>query len=102
MKKIKEVDFYGNVITPGPGKLNRPRSEHPYGNFFGTKTWSVVDKAIQDLVENQDLEELTHRSYIVGYLCKWLSKTKGLHVITKVRGKEEYTDVQGNIWKRAS
>jgi hypothetical protein len=102
MRKIKEVDFYGNVIMPGPSKLNRPRDEHPYGNFFGTKIWKAIDKAIEDLVKNQDIEELTHRSYIVGYLCKKLSKANRLQILVKVEGKDEFEDMQGNIWKKST
>jgi hypothetical protein len=33
-----------------------------------------VDKAIADLVENQDIIENTRRDYIVGYFCKKLER----------------------------
>lgn len=49
--------------------------EHPYTEFEGTKLWRVIDKAIDDLVKNQDLTETTARRYIVGYLCKKIDRS---------------------------
>jgi hypothetical protein len=40
------------------------------------RLWKAVNKGISDLVENQDLKEITHREYIVGYLCKVLTRRK--------------------------
>ena len=48
------------------------RSEFPYEKFESTIIWNVVDRAIDDLVNNTDIEEKTDRGYIVGYLCKIL------------------------------
>lgn len=56
--------------------------EHPYTEFEGTKLWRVIDKALDDLVENRDLTETTDRRYIVGYLCKRIVKSN----IEKTRG----------------
>ena len=36
--------------------------------------WPLINKGIADLVKNQDLIELEDRNYIVGYLCKTISK----------------------------
>jgi G:T/U-mismatch repair DNA glycosylase len=46
---------------------------HPYQKFENTPLWRTVYKAVDDLVENGDIEEKTHRNYVVGYLCKLLS-----------------------------
>lgn len=46
---------------------------HPYKDFEGTKLWQVVDRAVTDLVENQDLEISTPREYVIGYLVKSLA-----------------------------
>jgi hypothetical protein len=46
---------------------------HPYSEFENTGLWKALEKGISDLVENQDLKELEHRDYIVGYLCKVLT-----------------------------
>jgi hypothetical protein len=48
---------------------------HPYGQFEGTPLWVVINKGINDLVENNDLEETTQREYIVGYLCKLINES---------------------------
>jgi hypothetical protein len=45
---------------------------HPYKEFESTRLWSILDSVIDDLVENDDLRELTLRRYIVGYFCKKL------------------------------
>ncbi len=44
--------------------------EFPYIEFESTELWSVINQAIEDLVENTDIIETTDRKYIVGYLCK--------------------------------
>ncbi|MDF2067624.1 hypothetical protein [Bacillus sp. Cr_A10] len=47
---------------------------HPYELFEGTPLWEVINKGIDDLVENNDIEETTQREYIVGYLCKLIKE----------------------------
>ena len=48
-------------------------SEHPYQEFEDTRYWKVVDQAINDLSENGDIQEMTTRMHIVGYICKLLA-----------------------------
>src|ERR1700692_2732861 len=45
---------------------------HPYIELEGTRLWTAVESAINDLVLNNDLIESTARPYIVGYLCQKL------------------------------
>lgn len=47
---------------------------HPYEAWEGTRTWSTLEAAVAELVENQDLEEMTPREYIVGFLTKRLAE----------------------------
>ena len=42
---------------------------HFYKQLENTPLWAVINKGIEDLVENNDIEETTNREYIVGYLC---------------------------------
>jgi hypothetical protein len=49
---------------------------HPYVEFENTGLWKALEKGINDLVKNQDLKELEHRDYIVGYLCKVLTQRR--------------------------
>jgi hypothetical protein len=49
---------------------------HPYKEFEGTGLWKALEKGIRDLVGNQDLKEIEHRDYIVGYLCKVLTQRR--------------------------
>ncbi|WP_176522503.1 MULTISPECIES: hypothetical protein [unclassified Bacillus (in: firmicutes)] len=48
---------------------------HPYEKFENTPLWKVINQGINDLVENNDIEESTKREYIVGYLCKLITKS---------------------------
>lgn len=48
----------------------------PYEMFVGTPLWDVINKGINDLVENKDIEETTNREYIVGYLCKKITESE--------------------------
>ncbi|MCM3758260.1 hypothetical protein M3197_12380 [Sporosarcina aquimarina] len=47
---------------------------HPYEIFEGTPLWDIIDKGINDLVENNDIEETAQREYIIGYLCKLINQ----------------------------
>ena len=49
-------------------------SNGPYEMHRGTPAWQLVDKAINDLVENEDIVETTRRDYIVGYICEKLER----------------------------
>lgn len=42
--------------------------------YENTKLWGILEKVIDDLVENQDLIENTPREYIIGYFCKKLNE----------------------------
>ena len=48
--------------------------DHPYKNFEESALWRVVEDAINNLVENDDLEEKTGREYIVGYIVKHIKE----------------------------
>lgn len=46
---------------------------HPYKQSENTPLWEAINKGIDDLVVNNDIEESTQWEYIVGYLCKLIS-----------------------------
>lgn len=48
----------------------------PSEMFVGTPLWNVINKGINDLIENKDIEETTNREYIVGYLCKLITESE--------------------------
>jgi hypothetical protein len=54
--------------------IGQTPSTFPYDVYKGTEVWRIVEKAICDLVENGDIVETTRRDYIVGYICKQISK----------------------------
>jgi hypothetical protein len=49
---------------------------HPYLAWESTPLWRAIEKAVADLVENQDLVENEYREYIVGYICKIIDRRK--------------------------
>jgi len=49
---------------------------HPYRRWERTPLWRAVEKALSDLVKNQDLVENEYREYIVGYICKVVERRK--------------------------
>ena len=59
----------------------------PYAQYTNHPAWSVVEQALDDLVENQDIAELTLRRKIVGYLIKRLNEQKLLRPSRKITGK---------------
>ena len=55
--------------------------EHPYVEFESTPAWMVLYKVILELEENQDLDLMTPKEYVVGYICKQLAE-KGMLATT--------------------
>jgi len=43
---------------------------HPYENYKNNELWQVVEKALDDLVENQDIVLQTVDDYVIGYIVK--------------------------------
>jgi hypothetical protein len=58
----------------GIGAMGRAETAFPYDSNKGSQVWIVVENAIQDLVNNNDIVETTTREYIVGYICKKLEQ----------------------------
>lgn len=50
--------------------------KHPYTEYENTPLWRAIEKAIRDLEENQDFQLTTPLHYVVGYLCKQVSRKK--------------------------
>lgn len=44
-----------------------------YNQFIRTANWTVLDRAVSELVENGDMSEGTSHEYVVGYLCQALA-----------------------------
>ncbi len=47
-------------------------TNHPYEHFESHPCWSVLEQALEELVENRDFVVATPRPYIVGSLTKAL------------------------------
>ena len=44
--------------------------DFPYVEFRNGRLWKVIEKSLDDLKENQDIDITTEQDYVVGYLCK--------------------------------
>jgi hypothetical protein len=71
-KVASEMD---GILEGADSKVASDR-QHPYTRWKGTALWKAVEKGIADLVENRDIVEKTPRAYIVGYICKAVSRGK--------------------------
>ena len=41
-----------------------------YDKFKTTSEWAIIEKAINDLIENQDLKLTTSKDLVIGYITK--------------------------------
>ena len=61
---------------------------HPYTEFERSRLWLVMEKAVSELEENNDIRLTTAPEYVIGYFCKQLSEADlinelGLELITE-------------------
>jgi hypothetical protein len=61
------------------------KQDHPYKAFEATPAWKRVDRAIGALVRNGDIQEITSREYIVGYICKMVCRDATEHKADRPR-----------------
>lgn len=55
---------------------------HPYQKYEGTALWDVIQREIEALIENRDLQLQTAPEYVIGSLCKALDDAS---VVTETR-----------------
>ncbi len=48
----------------------------PYDKYKKKPIWTVIEKALNDLVENQDIIFQTVPDYVIGYIVKKLEEAK--------------------------
>lgn len=74
----ENIVFMARAIkNNGPSIQRVPkRQKRPYTRWEGTALWRAVDKAVCDLVQNQDLVEGEYHEYVVGYICKIIDRRK--------------------------
>jgi hypothetical protein len=63
-------------IVPKIKTSDTYNQNNPYDQYKNSPLWKTIEKAIDDLVENQDLKETTSRDLIVGYLVKCIKTGK--------------------------
>ncbi len=45
-------------------------NKSPYTELKNLKCWNIIENAMNDLVQNNDLIEQTSKEYIVGYIVQ--------------------------------
>ena len=43
-----------------------------YDKYKSTEEWRIIDKSVQELIDNDDIKLLTPNDYIIGYIVKQL------------------------------
>lgn len=63
---------------------NRTEIKHksPYSKYHKTQEYEIIKKAVNDLINNQDIELKTTQENVIGYLTQELSKKQ-------IRNKEK-------------
>jgi hypothetical protein len=57
--------------------------EFPYKEYETHPIWAIVEKTINDLKKNDDIELKTANKYIVGYICKSLVESDQIKIEIK-------------------
>lgn len=65
-----------NKISEENGFENPTNS--PYKESEQTELWRIISQSIDDLEENQDINITTNKEYVIGYICKMITKTKNI------------------------
>ena len=48
--------------------------DHPYKKLESINLWTVVEEALEELRQNQDIEIITRAEYVIGFLCEKILK----------------------------
>jgi len=48
------------------------KATNPYAHYQTTEEWAIVEKLLNNLIENQDIELKTAPEYVIGYLVQEL------------------------------
>ena len=46
---------------------------HPYRQFEDTNNWRIIESSLNELIINNDIELLTPKEYVIGYICMRLA-----------------------------
>ncbi|MEN6371285.1 MAG: ankyrin repeat domain-containing protein [Armatimonadota bacterium] len=60
-------------VDPGMRDSNKCTANTPYETYRDSELWKIVEKALDDLLDNSDITLCTTQDYVVGYLVKLIS-----------------------------
>lgn len=52
------------------------KNTHPYTKYQNSIAWIQIEKILQELIDNQDIQITTSKEYVIGFLCKKLVTIK--------------------------
>lgn len=50
------------------------KGKHPYELYENSSNWKIIKEALEELILNNDVELMTPKEYVIGYLCKALKE----------------------------
>ena len=46
--------------------------KHLYAKYENAKIWKIIERALEDLSKNNDIEISTCKEYVIGFICQQL------------------------------
>lgn len=68
------------------------KMSHPYQKYENTIIWDSLNSIVDKLVENGDMQEMTSRKHLIGYMINILDKENCLN-----NSALNSKDIKGNI-----
>jgi hypothetical protein len=62
---------------------------NPYAHYQTTEEWVIVEKLLNSLIENQDIELKTAPEYVIGYLVQELRNKDRLLIEGNLKQKDK-------------
>jgi len=60
-------------------KIKINKMDHPYKIYESSLLWEVMQKALDKMINNNDIILNTSEVYVIGFLCKQLDQEKLLN-----------------------
>jgi hypothetical protein len=54
--------------------------QHPYMQYEHSSLWKIIEKAIEELIINQDLVLETRKEYVIGYICQAIERKQAVKI----------------------
>ena len=58
------------------------KNQNPYSHYQNTEEWAIIERLLNELMTNQDIELKTAPEYVIGYIVREL-RNKDLFLLTE-------------------